>query len=51
MWRPIGSPVEDFPTTLCDGSILKNEDLVETGYVKRGYESTTYYLKYSPDYR
>ncbi|PVH88849.1 methyltransferase CmcJ [Cadophora sp. DSE1049] len=44
-WRPLIDCVEDWPLAVCDGSTVRNADLVECDHVRRHYMGSTMYLK------
>jgi hypothetical protein len=44
VWRPINHPVEDMPLAVCDGSTVRQGDLVETDHVRSSYIGSTMYL-------
>ncbi len=44
VWRPLIESVEDWPLAICDGSTVKQSDLVEADHIRRHYMGSTMYL-------
>ena len=51
IWRPIRGPVRDWPLAVCDGSTVRDENLIETDHVRRQYAGCTLYALPDKDMR
>jgi len=52
VWRPTCSwPVRDKPLALCDGTSIKDSDLLPTDHIKKGYIGQTSNLMYRSGFR
>ena len=51
IWRPVASPVEDWPLAVCDGSTVKQSNLVEADVVRRDNVSSNMFLTYEKDHK
>lgn len=47
LWRPLVSPLHDYPLAVCDASTVEAEDLVESDYVYPNFESESLLVKRS----
>lgn len=43
--------MQGWPLAVCDGSTVREEDLVETGHVRKRYTGSTLYLMHNPAQR
>ncbi|KAI1376896.1 hypothetical protein F4677DRAFT_445214 [Hypoxylon crocopeplum] len=51
VWRPISEPIEDYPLAVCDGSSIKERDLICADHVRRDYTGESIYPLYNPSAR
>ncbi|KAH8591673.1 hypothetical protein B0O99DRAFT_718975 [Bisporella sp. PMI_857] len=51
IWRPLNQPVLNYGLALCDGRTVSDKDKVEADHVRRQYSGSTFYVKYSSEYR
>jgi hypothetical protein len=51
VWRPIGSPVEQFPLAVCDARSIAADDWVPTDLVYRDRMGEVYSVRYNPAHR
>ncbi|KAH7409369.1 methyltransferase CmcJ [Cadophora sp. MPI-SDFR-AT-0126] len=49
VWKPIESPVEDFPLAVCDSSSMELDDLVECDYIRKKVTGATLYAHFNPN--
>lgn len=51
VWKPLRARVEDWPLAVCDGSNVKEDDLLETDHIRRQYNGANMNALYSDKYR
>lgn len=51
VWRPVRSPIVDYPLAICDGSTVVPDELVLVDHVKRTYIGESVYPLYNPSLR
>ncbi|KAJ9604890.1 hypothetical protein H2200_010279 [Cladophialophora chaetospira] len=51
LWRPLVHEVQDRPLALCDMRSVSADDVVEADHVRKQYNGSNYYLKFSSKYR
>lgn len=44
VWRPINQPIEDWPLAVCDGSTLKDEDLIRCDHIRPQQQAETTFI-------
>ncbi|KAM5480103.1 hypothetical protein MaudMau93_007630 [Microsporum audouinii] len=50
IWRPLDHVVKDNTLAVCDGSTIKDSDMVEADHISRTYHGNTMYGLYSPSH-
>ncbi|KAI0103074.1 hypothetical protein F4776DRAFT_668864 [Hypoxylon sp. NC0597] len=51
VWRPIGSPLKDWPLALCDVRSVNEKDKVKADLIYPGYEGENTLLYFSPHHK
>ncbi|KAG5764343.1 hypothetical protein H9Q72_007593 [Fusarium xylarioides] len=51
LWRPLFSPLQDYPLALCDARSVDDNDLIESDYIYPNFVSESFLLNHSPEHK
>lgn len=51
VWRPLRSPLRDWPLILCDARSVAPDDMVEADFIYPGFQGENTFLYFSPNYK
>ncbi|KAG5755673.1 hypothetical protein H9Q70_001741 [Fusarium xylarioides] len=51
LWRPLFSPLQDYPLALCDARSVNDNDLIESDYIYPNFVSESFLLNHSPEHK